>query len=321
MAPQRGAFPGVRIAPALLVTLAAVLWGTDALIRRPLSLEIDASTLVLAEHAILVACVAHRLPGAWARAWAAGWRAVGAMVLVGAGASALATVLFTQAFTHGDPVAPVVLQKLQPLVAVIGGALLLGERPRRSFGPLLLLSLVGAWLLSFPQPLEVSAGQVQAAAEAVGAAVLWGLGTVLGRAASRDLVAEDVTALRFGFGLPAAAVIVLLMGAPALPGTGDWVAIALLALIPGLLAMRLYYAGLQHTPATMATVLELAFPLTAALVGVLAFDAQLTGGQWAGAAILVAAVLAMNVRPTRSLVRVPWRAGREGSASVEPGPA
>jgi drug/metabolite transporter (DMT)-like permease len=232
------------------------------------------------------------------------------MALVGAGASALATVLFTQAFTHGDPVAPVVLQKLQPLVAVLGGALLLGERPRRSFGPLLLLSLAGAWLLSFPHPAEVSTGQVQAAAEAVGAAVLWGLGTVLGRAASRDLAAEDVTALRFAFGLPAAAAIVAVMGAPALPATGDWLAVALLALVPGLLAMRLYYAGLQETPATMATVLELAFPLTAALVGVVAFDARLSAGQWVGAGILVAAVLAMNLRPSRALVRVPWRAGR-----------
>jgi drug/metabolite transporter, DME family len=320
MAPLRRARPGLRLAPALLVTLAAVLWGTDALIRRPLALDLDASTLVLAEHAILVAVVGYRVPGALARARGAGWRVVLAMVLVGAGASAAATVLFTEAFTHGDPVAPVVLQKLQPLVAVLGGALLLGERPRRNFGVLFLISLVGAWLLSFPQPLDVSAGQVQAAAEAVGAAVLWGLGTVLGRGASRSLVAEDVTALRFFFGLPAAALLVALLGAPALPGGGDWVAVALLALVPGLLAMRLYYAGLQHTPATMATVLELAFPLTAAIVGVVAFDASLDAGQWAGAAILVAAVLAMNLRPSRALVRIPWRTGERREA-VEPGRA
>jgi drug/metabolite transporter (DMT)-like permease len=302
------------------VTLAAVLWGTDALIRRPLALDLDASTLVLAEHAILVAFVGSRVPAALGRARAAGWRVVLAMVLVGAGASALATVLFTQAFTHGDPVAPVVLQKLQPLVAVLGAALLLGERPRRNFGVLLLISLAGAWLLSFPQPLDVSAGQAQAAAEAVGAAVLWGLGTVLGRGASASLSAEDVTALRFFFGLPAAAVLVAVLGAPAVPAAGDWIGVALLALVPGLLAMRLYYAGLQHTPAAMATVLELAFPLTAAIVGVVAFDARLTAGQWAGAAILVAAVLAMNLRSPRSLVRLPWRSEARREVA-EPGRA
>ena len=314
MASPPRAHPRWRLAPPLLVTLAAVLWGMDALIRRPLALDLEATTLVFAEHLILVAVLAHRMPGALRRAVAAGPRVLLALVLVGAGASALATVLFTQAFAQGDPVTPVVLQKLQPLVAVLGGALLLGERPTRGFGLCLAVALVGAWLLSFPRPLDVAAGEATAAALAVGAAVLWGSGTVLGRWVSRDLAAQDVTAMRFLFGLPAAGILVALLGAPALPGGGDWLAVALLALVTGLFAMRLYYAGLQHTPASMATVLELAFPLTAALVGVLAFDTRLTAGQWAGAAILVAGVLALNLRPTRSLVKVRWRAAAPSRA-------
>ena len=43
-----------------------------------------------------------------------------------AGASAVATALFTQAFRYGDPVTPLVLQKLQPVIAVVAAALLLG---------------------------------------------------------------------------------------------------------------------------------------------------------------------------------------------------
>src|SRR4051812_34926627 len=104
MATTRLAVPGRWIAPPLLVTVAAMLWGTDALIRRPLALELDAATLVLAEHVILVAVVSRRVPDALGRAWRAGWPVVASLVLVGAGASAAATVLFTQAFTHGDPV-------------------------------------------------------------------------------------------------------------------------------------------------------------------------------------------------------------------------
>ena len=41
-------------------------------------------------------------------------------------------------------------------------------------------------------------------------------------------------------------------------------------LLPGLAAMVLYYLALGRTPASRATLAELAFPLTAALVGVVA---------------------------------------------------
>ena len=51
----------------------------------------------------------------------------------------------------------------------------------------------------------------------------------------------------------------------------------------GLIAVSLYYYGLRTTPAVAATLAELAFPVTAALVGYLAFDATLTsrsGSAW-----------------------------------------
>ena len=50
--------------------------------------------------------------------------------------------------------------------------------------------------------------------------------------------------------------------------------ILLLAIFPGLLALLLYYRALGHTPASRATLAELAFPLTAALVE----DLTLIGG-------------------------------------------
>src|ERR687892_1567857 len=85
--------------------------------------------------------------------WRLGWRYVLAAVAIGAGASAVATILFTQAFVNSaSPVTPVVLQKVQPLVAVIGAWIILGERPRRLFGLYLAGALAGAWLIAFPSP-------------------------------------------------------------------------------------------------------------------------------------------------------------------------
>ena len=54
-------------------------------------------------------------------------------IAVGAGASAIATILFTQAFVQGDPITPVVLQKVQPLIAIAAARVILGEEPRRRF--------------------------------------------------------------------------------------------------------------------------------------------------------------------------------------------
>ena len=74
----------------------------------------------------------------------------------------------------------------------------------------------------------------------------------------------------------------------------------LLALIPGLLALVLYYRALGHTPASRATLAELAFPLSAVVVGVAFLGATPTGSQWAGFAILLAAVLGLAWHEQRS---------------------
>jgi drug/metabolite transporter (DMT)-like permease len=74
----------------------------------------------------------------------------------------------------------------------------------------------------------------------------------------------------------------------------------LLALVPGLLALLLYYRGLRTTPASRATLAELAFPVTAAVVGVTLLDGRLDASQWAGFGIVLAAVLALAVHERRS---------------------
>ncbi len=51
-------------------------------------------------------------------------------------------------------------------------------------------------------------------------------------------------------------------------GGGDVLGLVLLALVPGLLALGLYYVGLQATPAARATPDELAVPVIAAILGI-----------------------------------------------------
>src|SRR6059058_1938354 len=288
-----------------LVAVAAALWGLDAWIRRPLAHSTAVATIVFGEHLVLVACTLPLLLGALAALFRLGWRYILAAVVIGAGSSAVATILFTQAFVDGDPVTPVVLQKLQPVVAVLAARVVLGERPRPRFAFYLLPALVGAWLIGVPRPLHPSAHGLKPTLFALGAAVLWALGTVLGRFLTQRIAFQHVTTLRFAFGLPASAIALLVLGAPAFASGHDTVWIAVLALVTGLVALGLYYYGLQTTPAVAATIAELAFPVSATLVGYFKFGYVLTGLQWVGVGLTTLVVTLLPASPIEELERVP----------------
>lgn len=291
-----------------MVALAAALWGTSALMREPLTgdLGMASSTVVFAEHFVLVLCLLPWLPAALRAWWSSSIRTRVAIVVIGAGASALATTLFTAAFATGfamdgrpDVITPVALQKLQPLIAVLLAAVILGERIRRIFWLFVAPALGGAWLLAFAEPFDVTLRTAEASLLALGAAALWASGTVLGRFVGSELSATHITALRFFFGLATMIVVVGLRGEPF---TVPWRAVPYivpLALIVGLLALSLYYRGLRNTPASRATFAELAFPLTAAAVG-LALGRNLDWSQWLGFGILLVAVTALALHESRS---------------------
>ena len=291
--------PGV-----VLVSLAAAMWGLDGLIRKPLSSSTTAYTIVFGEHVVLVALTLTLLVPAFRALYRAGPAFVAAGVAVGAGASAIATILFTKALFHGDFITVVVLQKAQPLVVVFGAWLVLHERPRPGFAWFLLPALAGIWLIALPHPLDPHARGLVPIAETLAAAALWGMGTVFGRLLGRRLAFEHVATVRFAFGLIASACALPIVGAAAFSSAHDSFWIAVLALVTGLFALGLYYYGLQKTPALLATLGELAFPVTATLVGIYVFDSTLRWTQWLGVAITVGVVCLLPVR-RREIVRLP----------------
>jgi drug/metabolite transporter (DMT)-like permease len=291
--------PGV-----VLVSIAAAMWGLDGLIRKPLSHSTSPATIVFGEHVVLVAMTLPLLAVAFRALWQAGPRYIAAGIAVGAGASAIATILFTQALFHGDFITVLVLQKAQPLVAVVGAWLVLGEQPRPRFAWFLLPALAGIWLIALPHPLAPHAHGLTPIVESLGAAALWGMGTVLGRYLTRRLQFQQVSTVRFAFGLIASAAALPIVGDKAWAGTHDSFYIALLAIVTGYLALNLYYYGLQRTPAVLAALGELAFPVTAALVGIYVFNSNLRWTQWLGVAITVAVVTLLPVR-RREIVRLP----------------
>ena len=125
----------------------------------------------------------------------------------------------------------------------------------------------------------------------------WGLGTVLGRHLTSKVSFSTLTALRFAIALPALGIVVGLRSSESgleTVGGSDIGAIFLLAMVPGLIALLLYYQGLRSTPASAATLAELAFPLSAVSLNYVVFGTTLTPTQWVGMILLAGTITTMT---------------------------
>ena len=303
--------PGVApLAGVALVAAGAAMWGSDGALRAPLVSHWSPWTIVLYEHIILTALVLPRLVRSARAIVRIPRRAWLAVIGVGWGGSALATLAFTFAFQYGNPDVVILLQKTQPLWALGIAALTLGERPRPRLLPVALVALAGTYLLSFGAlgPASAFAGaEGKAAVLALVAAALWGSATVFGRSALAHMEPDVLTGLRFASALPLLGVIAATQDAlapPAAATTTDWVRLVLLAVISGLVGMMLYYRGLRRTPASIATFAELAFPASALVINYFVLGATVSAVQLLGFAILWATIAVLHWVPV-AMVRAP----------------
>ncbi|WP_055109237.1 DMT family transporter [Paenibacillus ihumii] len=291
---------GVKIKPSLplqadrpksgfwLVVLGAALWGADPLFRIILLKSLTSAQIVLLEH-IIIALIA--VPVMWKNRQelrGLGWKQAGALLFISWGGSAIATILFTMGLVNGNPNAVLLLQKLQPIFAIVLARVLLKERLPRHFSWLVILALAGTYLLTFDFTLPIGhwseivhVGSLLS----LGAAALWGGSTVMGRLMVGQMKYETVTSLRFLLALPLLFAITWNEGAawnlPSEAGAFTAVSLNLLgqALLPGLLSLLVYYKGLTTTKASVATLAELSFPMVGVLINWIAFQEVVTLAQ------------------------------------------
>lgn len=290
--------PSERRGGLLWVAAGATLWGCDTILRRPLTSRLASSQIVLGEHLILAAALAavlwrRRLE--WRKLRMREWLAV---VGIAWGGSALGTLFFTEAVRIGNPTTAVLLQKTQPLIAALLAGALLREPLRPAFWSRLAAALMGAYLVSFGWQLPASGSSGAAALFALAAAALWGAATVLGRLALAKISFVTLTGLRIVVALPLIAVLAAVESSARLPqlDAREMRFLLLLALIPGLVALLVYYRGLAGTRASLAAVAELCFPATATILNWAVLGVRISAGQAAGFALLWGAILSWELR-------------------------
>jgi DME family drug/metabolite transporter len=296
----------------VLVAVAATMWASDTYFRAQLVGHLKPAQIVVIEDALvslfLLAFLLRGIPEL-RRLDRRGWVAIG---LIAVGPQAIATILFTTSFSYGHYAETFVLQQTQPLIAILLAWLILGERRRPWFWPTAALGIVGVYMVVFAQDLtapfsDLQHGRLEAGLYALGAAALWASGTVLGRLVLGKLSFTTTTAMRFTLALPVLILIVVLryggsafahyQGSDVLPFLG-------IALIPGFLALLLYYRALRSTPATLATVAEMAYPVAATFIASApppyGFNQPLYPPQFIGTALLIAVIFILNYTKERT---------------------
>ena len=285
------------------IFFACLLWAADTLIRYPLLFGgSSAQQIVLFEHLLLVTVIIAFFIVQRRKFNFLSRQTIVPFIIIGVFGSALGTLAFTEAFYLANPTVVILLQKLQPLVAVTLACVLLKEQINSRFFIWLGLALLGSFLLIWPDLQALLSSFREGDVEhnnkallgyglALFAVISWGSATVFGKKlSSKGLNSIDLMAGRFSFGL--LGMLPFAFITPTLVTTIEISVlqkIALLALLSGVFGMYFYYQGLKRIPAHWATLAEMFFPVAAIFINWLFLSVAMTQVQLIGAATLIAA--------------------------------
>ena len=292
-----------KLLAPLLVVIAAALWAVDGIVLRPSLYSLPVPLVVLVESSIVAILLTPFFINKFSslrylkkKDWLAFF---GVALLGGAiGTMAITKALFYVNFVNLSVV--ILLQKLQPVFAISLATVLLKEKLPKEFFLWAGLAIIGAYFMTFGLSApNFSTGDKTtiAALFALLAAFSFSSSTVLSKRALRNVDYEMGTYLRFLF----ASIIMFIISAT----TGDIYSVAIvtpkqiiifliIAFTTGGAAIFLYYYGLKRISASVASICELAFPLTAVVLEYFVHGNLLSPVQWMGAAVLLISILKVS---------------------------
>jgi len=284
----------------LFIILAGMLWAFDTLIRYPLLGEVSPAAIVFIEHFFLVLIFMPYFLKNWFIFFEMKLSAYFYFFIIGMLGSGVGTLAFTKAFSLINPSAVILLQKLQPVVAISLSYLILNEKIKNEFLIYAFVSLLGAVFISFPdlaqQDMLLVIEKYFNQQSYTGylytllAVFVWGASTVFGKKLTQEgLDSKQIMAGRFTMGFVFMSIY--------LSSTHSWsqfqtIALSvypkvfLMVILAGILGMYFYYQGLKKVSAKVCALLELFFPLFACAINWIFLKQELGTMQIVGAIML-----------------------------------
>ena len=298
-----------KLAP-IFVIIAAALWGVDGIVLRPELYTLPVPLVVFIETTI----VAFLLTPFFIKRYAQikllkpkDWLAFIGVALFG---GAIGTMAITKALFYVNYVnlsIVVLIQKLQPVFAVSFAALLLKEHLNKKFYLWAGTAIIGAYLMTFGLKMPVLDANDKttiAAFFAVIATISFALSTVFSKRAIKNVDFKLATYLRFLLTSGMMLVIVLSSGIfreVSAVTSRQSIIFLIIAFTTGGPAIFLYFYGLKRISASVATICELSFPLTAIVLEYIIRGNILGPIQWIGVIILLNSIIRVTYLKTEKI--------------------
>jgi len=294
-----------RFIGATAIILAATMWGFDGVVLTPRLYNLDTGFVVFMLHFIPFVLMNAFLNKEYRRLkkfTKTDFLVLGGIALFGGALGTLAIVkaLFLVHFNHLSII--VMLQKLQPIFAIILAAIFLKEKIQPRFIFWGILAIIASYFLTFGlrKPNMGEDGPlIQAALWAIVAAFSFGSATVLGKKALTRLPYYTTNFFRFGFTTIIMLIYVLVngkLGEFQNVTSANWIFFLIIAITTGSGAIFLFYFGLNKVTAITSTICELFFPISAIVFDYMINDHILSPIQWISAALMILAIVEISYK-------------------------
>ncbi len=312
--------------PGIAVVIGSLLFATDAFFREKALTALDPAAVGFLEHGIAFVVL---LPWVFVRRrdevkrplTRVSRKDILLFAVVGIGGSALGTFLFSSAVEKIGAAASL-FTMAQPIFVLGFAWSLLGERFSSFFVPGAIWVVVNMVLLGFTQAGDgslLSIDENPAAWEGIGVAILativWAGSTVAGKSLLSRYSNSVVLIWRWGIAFATLGLLVAIRGVP-LPweqifSMSVMLPLLYLGVVAQTVAFWIYYVGLRRLPASLATFIELLYPLVGMFIPIFASGRPATPIQgFAGLTLLVAIGLLLGVEYPRAVAPSIRNSGR-----------
>jgi Predicted membrane protein len=297
---------GLTVSGSIAVGIAAMLWGIDGVLFTPQLQNLNASFVVFIINLfpfLLMNLFFYKKYTLLKSMSLSDFKFFVLIALFGGvlGTLSMVKALFLLDFNNLSVI--VLLQKLQPIFAIILARILLKEKVKKNFVFWASVTIISGYFLTFGMSLPdfstKGINTVYAALLSLLAAFSFGSSTVFSKKILADYSFASTTFYRYFFTTVIAFFVVIFNGhicdfSQVTPK--NWLFVAIIGLTSGTGAIFLYYYGLRNIKASLSTIIELLYPISAVLLDSIVNKTVYSPTQWTAALVMFFAIIKLNLK-------------------------
>ena len=294
---------------SIFIIIAAMMWGIDGILLTPSYFTkfkfFDVNFIVFIAHAIptIILSIFFSKQYKYLKTFTKSDYLFFILIALFGGTIGTLSIVKALELSNYTPYSIVILiQKTQPIFAILLAIFLLKEKPSKNFYVVAVIALIAIYFLTFEfkSPVLLKQNNLLAVLYSLLAAFSFGSSTVFGKKVVYKFSFLTSTFYRFFFTTIITMLFVIFSETTRNTITQytqnkNLMGLSLFIAIFGLLAILIYYNGLKYVKATIATFCELAFPITSVVTEAIIYKRFLSPIQLVAAIVLIAVILYLNL--------------------------